>query len=384
MHVKHLLYALTGAGIGAAAIALGQSFSTCPLASPCQSPLSHQAITTLSSQVSGSRGQALRRAAFIGYHLTNQSPQDPTYQALNAVWQRVAARTQGQLSMLALAKDAELPGADNEAVLATSGGRFDAITADAPIFSGIIPRVANIMSLLFAYDSSEEGFWLVNHPTFQQVLSEAGGSFNLTFLPEATFNAGMRVVTSTSTRVFDRPKSIEGFKLRTPPSAVIGKQLKAIGVIPVATPITRFLDAMTSGMVDGQENPPSYIPSFGINTVNNRISVTNHLWSGYLTAINTKSWNSWPKAWRTIVQEEFKNQQPGQWAQQESLNQALMEQAPQRLGMRGIRPNLSSLRNDPKLIKTREQVARSLDPRLQPLAHKLMAGDASSQAKTRP
>ena len=384
MKVNGLLYMLAGAGFNAAAFALSQAFSSCSLASRCQSKLSDSPSTTLLNHVGEPRGRELRKAEFIGYHLTNQSQQDPTYQALQDVWKRVAARTQGKLNMVVLAKDAGLPGSDNEAVLATSHGRFDAVTANGPIFSDIIPRVANIMSLLFTYDSSEEGFWLVNQPTFQEVLSEAGGSFNLTFLPEATFNAGMRVVTSTSTRVFAQPKSIEGFKLRTPPSALIGKQLKAIGVIPVATPITRLLDAMTSGVVDGQENPPSYIQSFGINTVNNRISVTNHLWSGYLTAINSKRWNSWPKAWRTIVQEEFKNQQPRQWAHQESLNQALLGQAPQRLGMLVVRPNLSSLRNDPKLIKTREQAVLALDPRLQPLARKLVAGDASAQAGGRP
>lgn len=384
MQVKNLLYALAGAGISAAAIALSKSFSSCSLASPCQSWLSDQALTTLLNHVGGSRGQEVRKAEFLGYHLTNQTEQDPTYQALKDVWKRVAARTQGKLNMVVLAKDAELPGADNEAVLATSGGRFDAVTANAPIFSGIIPQVANIMTLLFAYDSSEEGLWLVNQPTFQQVLAEKGEAFNLTFLPEATFNAGMRVVTSNSTRVFDQPKSIKGFRLRTPPSAVVGKQLRAIGVIPIATPITRLIDAITSGMVDGQENPPSYIESVGINNVNNQISVTNHLWSGFLTAINSQSWNSWPKAWQIIVKEEFKNQQPRQWAQQESLNQTLLQQAPQRLGMLVVRPNLTSLRHDPKLIKAREQVVMTLDPRLQPLARKLMASDASSQATSKP
>lgn len=104
MRVKNLLYALAGAGISATAIALSKSFSSCSLASPCQSWLSDQALTTLLNHVGGSRGQEVRKAEFLGYHLTNQTEQDPTYQALKDVWKRVAARTQGKLNMVVLGK----------------------------------------------------------------------------------------------------------------------------------------------------------------------------------------------------------------------------------------------------------------------------------------
>ena len=115
-----------------------------------RSKLQPNRTNTLLQAVSGERGQALRKAEYIGYHLTNQGSHDPTTIELKRFWARVAARTNGKLNITVLSRDGDLPGADNEAILQTSLGRFDVITANGPIFSDIIPQVANIMTLLLS------------------------------------------------------------------------------------------------------------------------------------------------------------------------------------------------------------------------------------------
>jgi TRAP-type C4-dicarboxylate transport system substrate-binding protein len=139
-----------------------------------RSRLSPARTTTLLGAIGGERGVAMRRAKFIGYHLTNQGNNDPTTIELRRYWQRVAARTNGQLNMSVLTRDADQAGADNEAILGRALGRFDAVSANGPIFSNVIPKVAPIMTLLFAYDSSREGLALVSDPTFGKVLEESG------------------------------------------------------------------------------------------------------------------------------------------------------------------------------------------------------------------
>ena len=195
---RWLLVILIVAGVSGAAMLSQRSLygSNHLLIDDFRSKLSPGRTNTLLQAVGGERGRALRKAEYIGYHLTNQGYNDPTTLELQRFWARVAARTNGKLNITVITRDGDLPGADNEAILETSLGRFDVITANGPIFSDIIPQVANIMTLLFAYDSSAEGLALVSDPTFQRVLAEAGKPFNLVFLPGFSLNSGMRVVTT--------------------------------------------------------------------------------------------------------------------------------------------------------------------------------------------
>lgn len=344
-----------------------------------RSRLSPENTATVLSAVGGERGGALRRARFIGYHLTNQGNNDPTTIELRRFWQRVAARTNGQLNMTVLTRDADLAGADNEAILGAAVGRFDAITANGPAFANVIPTVAPIMTLLFAYDSSKEGLALVSHPVFQTVLEESGKPFNLRFLPGATLDSGMRVTTTKSNRTIMRTADLNGFRLRIPPSTQMLDQFKSLNVRPTILPVNELLKALREGTVDGQENPPSFIPSFDINTVNDRLVLTNHLWSGFLTAINSTTWNSWPRQWQQIVLNEAAILQARQWAAQEQLNSALISQASQRFGMVVLRPDLTAVNRNPSFRAARERIVQRLDGRLQPLARQVINGDLSAR-----
>ena len=344
-----------------------------------RSHLQPNRTTTLLQAVSGERGQALRKAEYIGYHLTNQGSNDPTTIELKRFWARVAARTNGKLNITVITRDGDLPGADNEAILETSLGRFDAITADGVIFSNIIPQIANIMTLLFAYDSSAEGLALVSDPTFQTILAEAGKPFNLVFLPGFSLNSGMRVVTTSSRKTIHTPEDLRGFRLRIPPSKSLEQQLSALSVRATPTPITQLMESLKSGQIDGQENPPSFIASFRINQVHDRVVVTKHLWTGFLTAINATTWNAWPKPWQRIVLNELKSLQTRQWAEQDQLNQRILAEAPQRFGMTVIQPQLGAVQQDTAFQAARERIVASLDQRLQPLARRLIQGDLSKR-----
>ena len=92
-------------------------------------------------------------------------------------------------------------------------------------------------------------------------------------LVRAGHRIGYRWTTSTKEYPFKDSSDIKGFKLRIPPSNSIAIQLKSLGIEPVQTPIGQLIKALKSKKAYGQENPPSYIPIFKINTVQNTIWV---------------------------------------------------------------------------------------------------------------
>jgi len=199
------------------------------------------------------------------------------------------------------------------------------------------------------------------------------------FLPGFSLNSGMRVVTTSAHRTIHTPEDLRGFRLRIPPSTPLAQQLKALSVDPTPTPVTRLIDSLTSGHIDGQENPPSFIPSFGIHRVQAHIVVTHHLWTGFLTAINATTWNAWPKAWQQIVVSELPRLQSRQWTAQEGLNQTILAEAPQRYGMTMIHSELGAVQRTTAFVVARDRIVASLDQRLQPLARRLIQGDLSKR-----
>ena len=371
--IKSLFFVLTAVGLSTVLYGCnsGKYF---PLRDQNQKKFSTTDNSRLLNNIGGSRGIELRQAEFIGYHLANQAKNGSTVHALNQFWTKVKDRTNGKLNMTVLYKDANLPGSDGEGFLNTSSGRFDAITVNSPAISNVIPQILNIMTLMFAFDDSDEGLALVHNKTFQDLLVESGKKFNVTFLPNAMLNAGTRVVTSNSDHPFSDINNIQGFKLRIPPSKSISKQLKALGVDPIITPIGQIIQTLKSNNAYGQENPPSYIKIFKINTVQNIIWKTNHLWSAFVTAINTDTWNSWPAEWQEIVQEEAILMQKSQWKNIKLANQNALSNASQLLGMEVRGTNFDNISDVKEFDDAREKIVASLEPKLQPIAEKIIRG----------
>ena len=106
----------------------------------------------------------------------------------------------------------------------------------------------------------------------------------------------------------------------------------------------------------------------------NQLSLTNHLWTGFLTSINLETWKSWPKQWREIVLSEQKSLQDQQWTTQDELNQQIIAEAPTEYGMTVITPDLSGVDSTPAFVETRDSVIQTLTKPLRPLARAIVQG----------
>ena len=339
--------------------------------------LSEQKEQTLVDAIAGQRGEDLQKASFMGYHLTNLSGSDNNaIDALKDFWGRVKQRTNGRLNMTVLASDANVPGSDNEALLGVANGRFDAITAAGPIYSGVIPQVANIINLLFAYDDSAEGRAVMNAPVFRKALLEAGKPFQLRFLTKAALNPGIRAgITTVPDHPINSAQDLNGFKLRIPPSIPIQQQLKALGVEPITAPFSQIAQILKDRVAWGQENPASYIQTLGLKDIVSQFSLVNHLWSGYLTAINLETWESWPKQWQKIVLGEQKAMQEQQWTDQDAINEQSLKTLEPDFGITVVKPTgFDELNSNASFVAARNQVIKTLTPSLRPLARAVVNG----------
>jgi TRAP-type transport system periplasmic protein len=339
--------------------------------------LSEQKEKTLIDAIAGQRGEDLRKARFMGYHLTNLSGSDNNaIEALKGFWDKVKQRTNGRLNMTVLASDANVPGSDNEALFGVANGRFDAITAAGPIYSGVIPQVANMINLLFAYSDSAEGRAVVNDPVFRNALLKAGKPFQLRFLTQGTLNPGMRAgITTVPGHPINSVEDLNGFKLRIPPSAPLQLQLKALGVEPITAPFSQIAQILKEGVAWGQENPASYVQTLGLQNIVDQYSLVNHLWSGFLTAINLDVWESWPKQWRRIVLDEQTAMQNQQWTAQDALTEQGVKSLQPDYGITVVKPvGFDTINSNASFVAARNQVIETLTPSLRPLARAVVNG----------
>lgn len=356
---RRKLIQLTGIGCGAF---LGGSLHS------ALAYLNDGARENMINAIPGPVGKKIKRAQHIGYHVTSQPKASETFILLQEMWDKVFTRSEGWLQIIVLPDSAELPAADTEAVLATASGRFDAITVAGPAIDAIMPEVIPMQALAFAYKDSQAAKSVVNTPLYAECMREAALKNNLHCL-NGLLNAGMRQMTTIKGHPLKTIKDFNGLVLRIPPSPIYIEQLQPLGIKPVMTPISDASQMMKKTIVMGQENPTSYAVMFEFYKVCTYLNETNHFWSGFNTLINADTWSQWPKAIKSIVQEEYTTTLEKQWPTIES-NNAKATEFLTNTGMIYIQTDLTGVKE--KVKPAQLQLLKRVDPRLQPIAEQLI------------
>jgi TRAP-type C4-dicarboxylate transport system substrate-binding protein len=318
--------------------------------------------------IPGKVGEQFKRAGSIGYHITSQPANSPTFKFLQSLWTNVGLRTNGWLQIIMLPNSGELPAADTEAVLATASGRFDVITVAGPAIDSIMPQAIPLQALAFAYASSNKAKSVLNTPIYASCMKDAALVNNLHCL-DGLLNAGMRQMTTIKNRPLHTIRDLSGLVLRIPPSPIYTEQLQPLGISTVMTPLSDALEAMKTGAVMGQENPVNYAVLLGFYKVCRFLNETNHFWSGFNTLINVDTWNQWPDSIQRIVQEEYVSIIDRQWNAIEADNRKATSFCFAN-GMIPIKTDDSGARE--AIRSTQINIMERLDVRLQPIARKLI------------
>lgn len=116
----------------------------------------------------------------------------------------------------------------------------------------------------------------------------------------------------------DRPvKSIDDFKglrLRVPNTPVYIKMFQALGVNPIAMPLTEVFTALEQKVANGQDNPYATVRASSFYEVQSNLLETRHMFSPILWVVNDKFYQGLPEEFRAIVDEALVNAADLNWA----------------------------------------------------------------------
>jgi tripartite ATP-independent transporter DctP family solute receptor len=124
----------------------------------------------------------------------------------------------------------------------------------------------------------------------------------------AVWENGYRHITN-SRRPIVKPADLQGIKLRIPEGKWRLKMFQAYGANPSPMKLSEVFTALSTGVMDGQENPLTQIWSQKFQEVQKYLSMTGHVYTPAFVAVGTKRWDSLPADVRKIVEDTAKETQ---------------------------------------------------------------------------
>ncbi len=102
------------------------------------------------------------------------------------------------------------------------------------------------------------------------------------------------------------PADLKGKKLRIQSSKVLEDTVRAVGGLPQVMAFSEVYQALSTGVVDGADNPISNFYTQKMHEVQKHLSVTNHSYLGYAVIVNKKFWDELPADVRGQLEQAMK------------------------------------------------------------------------------
>jgi TRAP-type transport system periplasmic protein len=169
-------------------------------------------------------------------------------------------------------------------------GSLEMVTLNHSLYAPILP-VAQINSLGFAFASSAQALAAFDGPLGAYVRKELGTKDMYVF-PKA-WDAGFKEVESP-TKPIRTVDDFAGFRIRSIPAAISVELFRALGASPIPLEANEIYSAMQTHIVDGVDESMESLTAHKYYDVLKYLTVTNHAWGGYWTAINTSAWAALP------------------------------------------------------------------------------------------
>ncbi len=122
------------------------------------------------------------------------------------------------------------------------------------------------------------------------------------------WNNGFKILSAN--RPLLKPDDLLGLKLRIQSSRVIEEQMTALGAMPQVMAFSEAYQALSSGVVDGTENPPSNMFNQKMFQVQRHATLTWHGFLGYAVIVNRDFWNGLPPDIRDALRRAFDEATP--------------------------------------------------------------------------
>lgn len=257
---------------------------------------------------------------FAQYH--NQAASGTLHKNLVAMWQEIAAETDGRVDATVHAENNKLPGGDPDALKMLIAGEIQFFTLMGGIIGTVVP-VAEAQQLPFAFKSAAEAHKAIDGPLGRYIGEEMAAK-GMHLFPVAGFDNGMRQV-ATIPRPIAAPDDFDGMKIRVPPGQMMIDTFGAFGARPVTTSANKIYDALKTGQVDAQENPLAILEGFKLYELVKYVSLTNHMWSGFNEMAHLATWRALPEDIKATIERNVAKYVRVQRQEQAALNAALRE-----------------------------------------------------------
>jgi len=139
----------------------------------------------------------------------------------------------------------------------------------------------------------------------------------------AVWENGYRHITN-SKRPIVKPADLQGIKLRIPEGKWRLKMFQAYGANPSPMKLSEVFTALSTGVMDGQENPLTQIWSQKFQEVQKYLSLTGHVYTPAFVAVGTKRWESLPADVRKTIEDTARETQAFVYAQATKDDQQLV------------------------------------------------------------
>src|ERR1700678_1830120 len=116
----------------------------------------------------------------------------------------------------------------------------------------------------------------------------------------AYWDNGFKIMTAN--KPLHHVADFHGMKMRIQSSKVLEAEMRALGAIPQAMAFSEVYQAMSTGVVDGAENPPSNVYTQKMHEVQKHATLSNHGYVGYAVIVNKKFWDGLPDDIRSQVE----------------------------------------------------------------------------------
>ncbi len=102
------------------------------------------------------------------------------------------------------------------------------------------------------------------------------------------------------------PADLKGKKMRIQSSKVLEDTVRVVGGLPQVMAFSEVYQALSTGVVDGADNPISNFYTQKMHEVQKHLNVTNHSYLGYAVIVNKKFWDELPADVRGQLEQAMK------------------------------------------------------------------------------
>lgn len=258
-----------------------------------------------------------RAAEFTYKFANNLQPAHPLNIRLEEASKRILEETGGRLQFNVF--PASQLGNDTETLSQLRSGATEFFSLSPLILSTLVPNAA----------ISGIGFAFPNYETVWKAMDGELGAYSRAEIEkkglvpmEKIWDNGFRQITS-SAKPIGSPDDLKGFKIRVPPSPLWQSMFTAFGSSPTTINFAEVYTALSTGIVDGQENPLAIASTAKLYEVQKHCAMTNHMWDGFWFLANKRAWEALPEDIREIVAKNLNASALDQRADTEKLNETV-------------------------------------------------------------